>query len=343
MHSKSERNFTGFIIILTLLLLCEIICVSGLGYISISPMEILQIFQNNFFSYSPETTNELVLLEVRLPRIFCAILVGGSLGLAGCVFQGVLLNPLADPYTLGVSSGAALGASLALLLTLFGISTADLTFLLPFSAFICAIMTLSFVFFLCSSENFFSSQTLILSGVIVAAILSAAIGFIKHLAAEQVNVIIFWLMGSLTGKTWQETFLLTIFLGPCFLIFLRFAKDMNILSFGHKTAYSLGVHPVKTSKILLASATLLTSICVCLSGIIGFVGLIIPHLLRTVLGADNRLLLPASFIGGAILLLSADTITRVFLPNEVPIGVLTALLGGPFFCYIFKTRLKQKI
>ncbi len=337
------KQFTHTITIcfLSLTLLCVMVIASGMGFLHISAMEVISIIAASInlpvSLENIDSTATIVVLDVRLPRILCATLVGGCLAIAGCVFQAVLLNPLADPYTRGVSSGAAFGAALSIILTLFGIS-APSQYMIPILAFSGALITLVVVFSLSSSDKQFGSNTLILSGVIVAAILSAGIGFLKYLADEQVNVIIFWLMGSLAGKTWSEVQFVTVVAIPLGLLLFFYTKDMNILSFGSKTANSLGVDAVKTRKLLLVAASLLTAACVSISGIIGFVGLIVPHLLRRIVGPDNRILLPASFLGGALLLLIADTITRAVLPNEIPIGILTALIGGPFFCYIFKKK-----
>jgi iron complex transport system permease protein len=172
----------------------------------------------------------------------------------------------------------------------------------------------------------------------VAAILSAGIGFIKHLADEQVSVIIFWLMGSFASKTWPDVLLTLVFTIMTFAIAMFYSRDLNIMSLGVRTSDSLGVDTVRTRKILLTTASLITAICVSVSGIIGFIGLIIPHLMRFITGPDNRKLIPASCLAGAVLLLMADTFSRAVLPSEVPIGVLTALIGGPFFCYIFRQK-----
>jgi iron complex transport system permease protein len=166
------------------------------------------------------------------------------------------------------------------------------------------------VFALASPHDNYSSNTLILSGVIVASILSAGIGFIKYLADEKVGIIIFWLMGSFVGKSWTDVTLTLSFTLPGVLVILYFTRDLNIMALGARTAESLGIETGKTRKILLVWASLITAICVSVSGIIGFVGLIVPHLLRLLLGPDNRILIPACFFGGAILLLSADTVTR---------------------------------
>ena len=329
------------LISLGLLLAAAIILATGMGFLAIAPLEVIQVLwakaRGAGLTADINPTFPFVVMEVRLPRILAAAIVGGGLAVAGAVFQAILLNPLADPYTLGVSSGAAFGASLALVLGILGITVSPLVSV-PLFAFLGAMATLAAVFALAAPDGRLSSNTLILSGVIVAAILSAGIGFIKYLADEQVGVIIFWLMGSFVGKTWHDVFLTAIFVMPGLLVVLYFARDLNIMALGGRTADTLGVDSRRVKKILLVCASLMTAICVSVSGIIGFVGLIVPHLLRLILGPDNRLLIPACFFGGAILLLTADTITRAWLPTELPIGVLTSLIGGPFFCYIFRKK-----
>ncbi len=329
------------LIVLLLLTLCAtIILATGMGFLQIAPLEVIKILWSQGSKQTTggmDPTFPFVVMEVRLPRILTAALVGGGLAVAGAVFQAILLNPLADPYTLGISSGAAFGASLAIVLSLFGISVPS-GLSIPVFAFFGAMATLIGVFSLAAPDNRLSSNTLILSGVIVAAILSAGIGFIKYLADEQVSVIIFWLMGSFVGRTWSDVLSTTVVVLPGLLFILYFARDLNIMSLGERTADTLGVETARVKKMLLVCASLITAICVSVSGIIGFIGLIIPHLLRLILGPDNRMLLPACFLGGAILLLGADTITRAWLPSEIPIGVLTSLIGGPFFCYIFRKK-----
>ncbi|MDR3629817.1 MAG: iron ABC transporter permease [Desulfocapsaceae bacterium] len=327
--------------LLSTLLAAAIVLATGMGFLRITPAEVLQVFLARITGRAlPEAFNTvfpLVIMDVRLPRILTSALVGGGLAVAGGVFQAILLNPLADPYTLGISSGAAFGASLVLILTIFGISLPAWVSV-PLFAFLGAVGTLIAVFILASPYDNYSSNTLILSGVIVASILSAGIGFIKYLANEKVGIIIFWLMGSFVGKSWTDVALTLAITIPGLLFILYFSRDLNIMALGPRTAASLGIETAKTRKVLLVWASLITAICVSVSGIIGFVGLIVPHFLRLLLGPDNRILIPACFFGGAILLLFADTITRAVLPSELPIGVLTSLIGGPFFCYIFKKR-----
>ena len=318
-----------------------VVIAATMGYIAIPPSDVLKIMAAAITGQSQMLAgvNELfpvVVLDVRLPRILSATLVGSGLAMSGAVFQGILLNPLADPYTLGVSAGAAFGASIAILLNLGFLGT----YSIPLFAFCGAVATLFFVIYLSASGEGLSSNNLILSGIIVAAILSAGISFLKYVADEQVGVIIFWLMGSFGSKTWLDVGLVFTFVMISFLVCVIFARDLNLMSLGTRTASSLGVNTRRIPLILLITASLVAGICVSISGIIGFVGLLVPHMVRFITGPDNQRLIPVSLLVGAILLLIADTITRAVLPSEIPIGVLTALIGGPFFCYIFRKRQK---
>ncbi len=316
-----------------------IILSTGMGYIFVSPSEVIRIILaklsgNKEFIDGIDTLFPVVVIDVRLPRILTAAIVGGGLAVSGCVFQGILLNPLADPYTLGVSAGAAFGAAIALLLNIGMMGT----YSVPLFAFLGAAATLLFVIYLSSSGGGLSSNNLILSGIIVAAILSAGISFLKYIADEQVGIIVFWLMGSFNARTWTDVAMTFVAVMIGFSVFLYFSRDLNLLALGDRTASSLGVDTRKVMLIILIAASLVTAVCVSVSGIIGFVGLLVPHIMRGVTGPDHRKLLSASLLSGAILLLSADTITRAVLPREIPIGVLTALIGGPFFCYIFRKK-----
>jgi len=212
------------------------------------------------------------------------------------------------------------------------------TLSIPVFAFGGSIATLLIVLALANGDRRLSSTSLILSGVIVAAILSAAIGFLKFLADEQVGIIIFWLMGSLSGISWTNIALLLPVSCLGLVVCLLFSRELNIMATGERTAATLGIHTARLRWMLLLVCSLMTAISVAVSGIIGFVGLIVPHLLRHLVGPDNRSLILFSFLGGAVLLVVADTLTRAVLPSEVPIGVLTALIGGPVFCVIFKKR-----
>lgn len=339
--NRKSPSATTITLLLTAILLGAVALAATLGFLKVSIIDVATILLAKL-THQPlpggiDSVAATVVADVRMPRILAAVLVGGMLGVSGAIFQAILLNPLADSYTLGISTGAAFGASLVIVLQIFGL-TLPSGVSVPIFAFGGAIGTLAVVLFLASGDRRLSSTSLILAGVIVAAILSAAIGFLKFLADEQVGIIIFWLMGSLSGASWQNILLLapTALLGT--MVALFYSRDLNIMATGDRAATSLGVHTVRLRTILLTTGTLMTAMAVSVSGIIGFVGLIVPHMLRHLVGPDNRRLVPLSFFTGGFLLLFADTLTRAVLPVEVPIGVLTALLGGPFFCILFKKR-----
>lgn len=335
----TPRRGIFLILFLVLALMSTISLSAGMGYLDIAWTDVLRVVAGSLTGNAglvggTDALTRTIVMDVRLPRILTAAVVGGGLSLCGVVFQGILLNPLADPYTLGVSAGAAFGAALALLLNL---SVAGI-YSVPICAFAGAVATLLLVIYLASSAGGASANNLILSGIIVAAILSAGISFLKFVADEQVSVIIFWLMGSFAAKTWSDVQLTGGFLIVGLGVFLFYARDLNLLCLGRRAAASLGVDARRVPWILLVTASLVAAACVAVSGIIGFVGLLVPHMMRALVGPDNRLLLPLSFFSGAILLTWADTVTRAVLPHEIPIGVLTALIGGPFFCYLFRRR-----
>lgn len=314
---------------------------AGMGYIRIGFFDVVRILLgsitgNEAWFSELDRLFPVVIMDVRLPRILTAAVVGGGLSMAGAVFQGILLNPLADPYTLGVSAGAAFGASVAILVNI----TVMGTWSIPLFAFLGAMGTLAAVVFLSAGSGGLSSNNLILSGIIVAAILSAGISFLKYIADEQVAIIIFWLMGSFAAKTWNDVWTAAGSLIIGLSIFIFYSRDLNVVAMGDRTAVSLGVDTQRVRLVLLLTASLVSAVAVSVSGIIGFVGLLVPHMMRAVTGPDNRKLIPVCGLAGAVLLLSADTVTRAVLPREIPIGILTALIGGPFFCYVFRRRRK---
>lgn len=342
-HSRASRSVFGTVAGLGLILAAAITAAASLGYIHLPFPAVLHIMGAHLCdrpdwlsAYDPVWS--VVVTEVRLPRILCAAVVGAGLAMCGVVFQGILLNPLADPYTLGVSAGAAFGAAVALWLNIAMLGA----FSVPLFAFAGAAATLFVVIYLSSDGSGLSSTNLILAGIIVAAILSAGLSFIKYVADEQVSVIIFWLMGSFAARTWTDVGLVTMAVSLGVAVCTFFARDLNLLALGERPAAALGVDFQRVTLALLVTASLVAAVCVAVSGIIGFVGLLVPHLMRMLVGPDNRGLLPVSMLAGALLLLGADTLTRAVLPQEIPIGVLTALVGGPFFCYVFRKRQKEQ-
>ena len=337
---QGANKSPALIVVMLGALLGGVIIVSaGMGFLSVPYKQVLAVIWERFLGLTPaDPLVSAIVWDVRLPRVFTAAIVGSGLSLSGVVFQGILKNPLADPYTLGISAGAAFGACVAFLFNMSHFQGLSVGLF----AFFGAIATLVVVLYLSGSTGGYSSQNLILSGIIVAAILSAGISFLKYVADERVSVIIFWLMGSFASKTWADAGLVLAFVSAGTLICLCFGRDLNLMALGDRAAASLGVDVQRARIILLAAASLIAAVCVSVSGIIGFVGLLVPHMMRSIMGADNQRLMPASLLAGAILLLCADTFTRAVLPMELPIGVLTALIGGPFFCYVFKRGFTRK-
>ncbi|ANY69586.1 iron ABC transporter [Paenibacillus sp. BIHB 4019] len=277
-----------------------------------------------------------IVTQVRLSRVLLAVLVGACLALAGSGFQGVLRNPLADPYTLGVASGSSVGAAA---LILFGYQAAVGIWTIPIVAFITGITTLLVVFWLARSSAGLQLETLILSGVIIQAFLGAFVSFMVSLSNSVVNQILFWLMGSLAMKSWANVYMLIPFLIIGVIVLIAYAQHLNVFLLGEGQAAHLGIRVERTKLVVLACSTLLTAAAVSVAGVIGFVGLVVPHVIRLIVGPDYRLLIPLSAFGGGIFVLWADTLARMALsPKEIPLGVVTALIGAPFFAYLLHRR-----
>jgi iron complex transport system permease protein len=307
---------------------------AGMGYIKIPVKDVFEIL----FNLDPEKTGMtewIIVREVRLPRIVVSMIAGAALSLSGLVFQGVLLNPLADPYTLGISAGASFGAALAIILKLSFLGG----FTVQLMAFVFAVISLSMVLKMATFGGKINSVSLILSGVIIGAFFSAGLTFTKYIAGDEVASIVFWLMGSFSSKTWSEALIMGVITLLGFIVFIYYGEEMNILSLGEKNALSMGVDTSRVRKILLVTASIISAVSVSICGIIGFVGLIVPHLMRFLVGTDNKKLIFICALWGAIILSAADNIVRAVLPNEIPIGIMTSLLGAPFFAFIFRKKL----
>ncbi|MFF2482549.1 FecCD family ABC transporter permease [Paenibacillus sp. NPDC058071] len=281
-----------------------------------------------------------IVTQVRLSRVLLAILVGACLSLAGAGFQGVLRNPLADPYTLGVASGSSVGAAF---LILFGFQALIGFWTIPVVAFATGLLTLGAVLALSRSKAGMQLETLILSGVVVQSFLGAFVSFMVSLSEGVVNQILFWLMGSLAMRSWAHVYMLLPFLAVGLPLLMVLAHPLNLFMFGERHAAHLGIRVERTKLIVLIGSTLLTAAAVSVSGVIGFVGLVIPHLIRLIVGPDYRLIVPLSAVGGGIFLLWADTLARIALsPREIPLGVVTALIGAPFFAYLLHSRKRSR-
>jgi iron complex transport system permease protein len=285
----------------------------------------------------------MIVIDIRLPRILLAIFVGASLAVAGTSFQALLRNPLADPYVLGVSSGAALGAVLALIAEPHLALPASLSVLLtPLGAFLGAVATIAAVYILGRRQGQIDSSTLLLAGIISASFLSAIIMFLMTtLSGRDLHGMEFWLMGDLSISLQQS---LRWVLGVGFVVasgaIYTTAADLNLLLAGEKEAMHLGVDIPRVRLVVYIAASVLTGLAVSVSGAIGYVGLLVPHVMRLIFGSDHRILIPTAAFGGAIALVIADTLARtVVAPSELPVGAMTALAGAPLFIYLLRRRL----
>lgn len=289
-------------------------------------------------------TLSVAVLDLRLARACLAWLVGCGLAMAGVTFQGLLRNPLADSFTLGVSSGAAFGATLAISLGLGAAALAPALGLLPLAGLGGAALALFAVIGLARAGGGLRREALVLAGIVVATFLSALISLVKSLDEESVASIVFWIMGSLQGRGWPHVLLYLPSFGAGLVLVLALGRELDILSLGETQARQLGLNAGRARLVLLVGASLLTGAAVAVSGVIGFVGLVVPHLCRMVQGAEHRPLLVSAGLLGGVLLLWADVLARTILPGgaELPAGVVTALLGGPFFCFLLRQRLSQE-
>ncbi|MCM8800633.1 MAG: iron ABC transporter permease [Candidatus Omnitrophica bacterium] len=276
------------------------------------------------------------ILYLRILRILLGIIAGAGLTVSGVVMQAILKNPLAEPYLLGTSSGAGLGAVLAIVLGFSGL-------FLPLSAFIGAISTTILVYQIAREDNRLPIQSLILAGVIVSLVLSGIIILLIYTSPKQVmHGIFWWLWGSLSNYDLKPLILVTVIVVSAISLIFLFWKDLNAISIGEEEAIHLGIDVEKVKKILFILVSLITSSIVCVSGIIGFVGLIIPHIIRFAFGSNHKRLIPLSAILGAAFLVFSDMLARTLIsPLEIPIGVITAFLGAPIFIFLLKG--KQKI
>ena len=327
-----------------LLILAAVFLASGIGSFKVPYRTVADLWFSAFdssWASGIEDRVRYIVIHVRLARICLALTVGGALAMAGAVYQGVLRNPLADPFTLGISTGAAFGASLAILTGTGGMLIPGLSGL-PLAAFAGALAALWFVYLLGRLDGRIHTTTLVLAGIIVSTFLSALISLLKSLNEDSVSTIVFWIMGSLSGKSWLQVGLVLPYLLAGGGVILYYARELDILSLGDIQAQHLGVDVGRLRFRLLLAASLVTAAAVAVSGVIGFVGLVIPHLVRLIVGPRHRRLLPAVLFSGGLLVLVSDTLARSVLPGgeELPVGVVTALLGGPFFCYLLLHRRK---
>lgn len=340
--TASRRVFVIGLVLLAIVSFLSVLGATGIGHLQI-PWETVMAAIGEGLGLSPagsvERTPLVVVFDIRLSRVILSFLVGSALGVAGVVFQGVLRNPLADPFTIGVASGAAFGAALAFALGLGGASYLGLG-TIPLLALVGALGALALVVILGRVQGRLRRDTLVLAGIVVATFLSALIALIKSLDEEAVSAIVFWVMGSFQGRGWiHVAFSLPYLLLGLYLV-AKYARELDIMTMGEVQARQLGVEVERVRRRLLVGASLLTAAAVSVSGVIGFVGLVVPHLVRMTMGAAHQRLMVFSGLLGGLALLWSDVVSRTLLPGgeELPVGVVTALIGGPFFCLLLKRR-----
>ncbi len=332
----------AIILAMSAVLVFAVVLATAIGAVFVPFKDILKvIFKNWGLLREADITVkfESIIYFIRFPRVILAVLAGAALSVSGAVMQGMFKNPMADPAVIGVSSGAGLGAVLAINLGL----TAGNLYVLPLFASAGALIAVTVIYLLSSRGGKVPVLTLILAGIAVSTFLNAITNAILTASKDyQVREYLFWSMGDLGGTMWKhiDLVVLPILLGILVMIF--FARDLNVLLLGEEEAQSLGLNPVRTRRILLAAVSITTASAVCVSGFIGFVGLIVPHILRLILGPDHRILLPASALGGAIFLVGCDLIARVVvMPAEINVGIITSLIGAPYFLYLLIKSRKE--
>lgn len=327
-----------FYLLLTFVLTATIVIGVSIGSVSIPVKEVIYIFWSELTGFTVpmeiSDNNKNIIISIRLPRVVLAGLVGASLAIAGAAFQGLLRNPLADPYTLGISSGASVGAVMTIF---FGISLPFIgKFTLPLLSIVCAFITMMIViFFARLLDRSLRVETIILTGIIFSSFLGALISLMIALTGEELRQIIGWLLGSVSMRGWNYVLIiLPFFVIGSFLLIMN-SNELNVMSFGEEQAQHIGVAVHYKKMLIMIAGSILTGAAVAVSGTIGFVGLVIPHFIRLVIGPNHVHLLPASILVGSSFLIIADLVSRtVISPAELPIGVITALIGAPVFALI---------
>lgn len=333
---------TFFISSLIVSILILIGVASTLGPIDISVLEvyatILDKFFPNYFDDVPELAT-IVVWNIRLPRILMGIVAGAGLGIAGTVMQGILRNPLASPYTLGISAGAGFGAAIAIIL---GAGVVGGEYLVVGNAFIFALLC-AFVILGLSSRRGATPETMILAGIAMMYLFSACTTLLEYFAnPDAVKEVVFWMVGSLGKVTWSKLYTISIVLMVSIPLLMWKSWDVNVMGAGDETAKSLGVNVHRARVFLMVIASLLTASIVCFTGTIGFIGLVAPHMCRMIIGGDNRFVLPASALSGGLLLAAADVVAmQIIAPVIIPIGVMTAFMGVPLFFYLIMRRRRE--
>lgn len=329
---------------LLLVLMAAAAIAIGIGAVPFTLREIGAIFLGLFGApcgMSIDPVKKDILLNMRLPRVVLAGAVGAALATAGAAFQGLFRNPMADAYVIGVSSGAALGAVAAMIAGLpmawGGVGA------VPLFAFAGGAVTLILVYQMARVGKEVPVMPLLLAGIAVSAFLSALVSLLTYFADDRLHQVVFWIMGGLGGANWTKVKIMAPYALLGFGCVYYYCRELNAMLFGEETAHNLGIDIEKVKKVLLAGSSLMVAAAVSTSGVIGFVGLVVPHFIRILIGPDHRHLLPASALLGAVLLIVTDTLGRTIIaPRELPVGIITALLGAPLFIYLLRMRKKLR-
>ena len=344
---KKRRQVALTLGLLVLVLIGTVLLASALGAVSIPPLDIVKMTLNkiNFsdFQSTWQPSDETIIFQIRLIRVVAAALVGAALAAAGVLFQGLLRNPMADPYITGTSAGAALGATIAMLLPL-GLAFSGLG-VVPIAAFCGALATVLLVYNLARVGSKTPLISMLLAGFVVSSMLAAVMSLLIMTSGElqlKLHSVFSFLMGSISVQYWSQIAVIAPLIIGGIILAQFFALHLNAFSLGEEQAAYLGINVEREKILILALGSLLTACAVSLSGLIGFVGLVMPHAVRLALGPDHRLLLPASALAGAVFLVVADTLARTVLaPTEIPVGIFTALIGAPFFIYLLRRTRRE--
>lgn len=339
------QRFIGRKVLFLIVLVLGMAVLAGVaatkGSANISVTEVYATILAKFLPNSFQTTwfADTIVWGLRLHRILLAIVGGIGLAIAGAVMQGILKNPLASPFTLGIASAASFGAALAIIL---GAGFVGGEYLIIANAFIFTLIASMTVYGLAKYKGI-TPETMILAGIAIMYIFSAMTSLLQYVGkAEQVQEVVFWMMGSLGRSSWDRVWIVSAVIALCFPYLLLRSWDINAMGAGDETAKSLGVNVERTRVICMMLASLITASVICFTGTIGFIGLVSPHITRMIIGGDHRFLLPASALVGGLLLLAADTVARTILaPVILPVGIMTSFLGVPFFIYLFLRRKKE--
>lgn len=334
---------TGSITFLGILLVLMIIIATGTGAMHISPIQVVAILLKRIGIQLPvsyEANMEGVLWMIRLPRVVLSVLIGAGLGVAGAALQGLFRNPLADPGLIGISSGASMAAVVMIIvqhaLPVFSGFPAFNFYALNIAAFAGALLTTLFIFRIARNGGQAAISTMLLAGIAVRALCESVTGLMTYLASnEQLRSITFWSLGSLGGASWQTVLGITPFIVIPLIFLPRLAPALNLLALGEREAMHSGVKVPQLKAILVVLATMAVASGVAVAGVIGFIGLIVPHIVRQFTGPDYRILIPGAALSGAVLLTVADLLCRTIVaPAELPVGIITAIIGAPFFLWL---------